>query len=244
MLASSNRRGDRYTQDVFRSLDKSEAAMIGALTLRSANVPANRLLVAAGEIGANLHAIARGWAYRYRTDGNGSRQILDFLLPGEVIGLPAALLGVAEHSVRSLTPLRVDSLDSRLVGEAFRNEPALALRLARYVAAVAERVDELLTVIGCRDALGRLAFLMMSLHRRQAGSGRVDPLNTPFPLRRQHLADALGLTGAHVNRTLNRLRRDGIATIEHDRLAIRDLSRLAAMAGISPDRGDSRISAP
>jgi CRP/FNR family transcriptional regulator, anaerobic regulatory protein len=235
MLASGGRRATRHTQDVFRSLAKSEASLIEALTLRSANVPANRVLFDAGEIGTNLHCIVRGWAYRYRTDGNGSRQILDFLLPGEVIGLPAALLGMAEHSVRSLTALRVNSLDVRLVGEAFQNEPALALRLARYVAAAAERVDELLTVIGCRDAIGRLAFLMMSLHRRLAHHGRVDPLDTPFPLRRQHLADALGLTGAHVNRTLNRLRQDGIATIENDRLAIHDLPRLAAIAGVTPD---------
>lgn len=233
MLPSGGKRGTRHTQDVLRSLEAAEASLVEALTLRSANVPANRVLFDAGEIGTNLHCIVRGWAYRYRTDGNGSRQIVDFLLPGEIIGLPAALLGVAEHSVRSLTSVRVNSLETRLVGEAFRSEPALALRLARYVAASAERVEELLTVIGCRDAMGRLAFLMMSLHCRLAHQARVDPLDTPFPLRRQHLADALGLTGAHVNRTLNRLRQEGTAAIENDRLAIHDLPRLAALAGLT-----------
>ena len=107
----------------------------------------------------------------------------------------------------------------------------MALRLARYVAAEGSRVDEMLTVIGCGDAVERLAFLMISLYHRQARQGPVDPLDCPFPLRRQHMADALGLTGAHINRTLNRLRDDGIAAIENQRLAIHDFPRLAALAG-------------
>ena len=65
----------------------------------------------------------------------------------------------------------------------------------------------------------------------EARLGPVDPLDCPFPLRRQHMADALGLTGAHINRTLNRLRDDGVAVIENQRLAIRDFPRLAALAG-------------
>ena len=87
------------------------------------SLPANRLLVSEGEVGIGLFRISRGWAYRFRTSGDGNRQILDFLMPGEIVGLQAALLGVMEHSVRSLTPLRVSVLDARLVGDAFRSEP-------------------------------------------------------------------------------------------------------------------------
>jgi CRP-like cAMP-binding protein len=224
-------RSDRYTQDVFRSLGPRETALIEALTLRSVALPANRPLVGQGEVGVGLYRITRGWAYRFRRHGNGRRQILDFLLPGEIFGLEAALLGVSEHSVRSLTPLEANALDSRLVIDAFRGAPDLALRFARHVAGEAGRVDELLTVVGCGDALERLAFLMLSLYRRQERRGSIDPLDCPFPLRRQHMADALGLTGAHINRTLNRLRQDGIAMIEKERLAIPDLPRLVTLAG-------------
>jgi CRP-like cAMP-binding protein len=227
-------RGDRFTQDVFRALDKREEALIAALTVRQVALPPNRAVVSEGEVGLGLFRLASGWAYRFRRSGGGCRQILDFLLPGEIIGLQAALLGVIEHSVRSLTPLQASVLDSRLVAEAFRTEPGLALRLARHVAGEASRVDELLTVVGCCDAVERLAYLMLSLYRRQARRGRIDPLDCPFPLRRQHMADALGLTGAHINRTLNRLRQEGIAQIENQRLVIWDLPRLGALAGI-PD---------
>jgi CRP/FNR family transcriptional regulator, anaerobic regulatory protein len=225
-------RSDRFTQDVFRSLANGEEALVAAATRRALALPPNRLLVSEGEVGTGLYHITRGWAYRYRTNPGGCRQILDFLLPGEIVGLHGALLGVIEHSVRSLTPLRAGALDARLVGDAFHRQPELALRLARYVAAEAQRIDELLTVIGCGDAVERLAFLMVSLYRRQALRGPIDPFGIPFPLRRQHMADALGLTGAHINRTLNRLRQDGVATVENQRLSILDLPRLSALAGL------------
>jgi CRP-like cAMP-binding protein len=231
MLDVRSGRRDRYTQDVFRSLGERESSLLETLTVRSVNLAANRVLVAEGEVGSAIHHITRGWAFRCRAWGDGSRQILDFLLPGELIGVGAALLGVTDHAVRSLTPLRASVLDARLVGEAFRSDIDLAFRLARYIAAEAERIDELLTVIGCGNALERLTFLMLSLYQRQTRHARVDPLDMPFPLRRQHMADALGLTGAHINRTLNRLRRDGVATVEKGRLSISDLPRLAALAG-------------
>jgi len=234
MVVFAGGRSDRYTQDLFQSLGDGEEVLLKSRMLRGTVLPPNRYLVSEGEVGTGLYRVERGWAYRCRVAPNGNRQILDFLLPGEIVGLQAALLGVIEHSVRSLTSLRVAAIDARLVGDAFREAPELALRFARYVAAEAGRVDELLTVIGGGNAMERLAFLMVSLYRRQTRRERVDPLDCPFPLRRQHMADALGLTGAHINRTLNRLRDEGIAAVENHRLSIRDFSRLAALAGASP----------
>jgi len=230
VIAVVTARGDRYTQDVFRSLANGEKQLVESLTGRSLSLPPNRLLVDKGEVGVVLYRIASGWAYRYRNSSNGCRQILDFLLPGEIVGLQAAMLGVIDHSVRSLTPLHVSTIDARLVSESFRSEPNLAMRLSRHAAAEACRVDELLTVIGCSDAVGRIAFLMLNLYQRQAARAETDPLTCPFPLRRQHLADALGLTGAHINRTLNRLREDGVARLENQLLSIRDLPRLTELA--------------
>jgi CRP-like cAMP-binding protein len=74
---------------------------------------------------------------------------------------------------------------------------------------------------------------MLSLYQRQSRNRVVDPRNCPFPLRRQHLADALGLTGAHVNRTINRLKSDGVVSINGRQLAIHDLPRLSELAGFA-----------
>jgi CRP-like cAMP-binding protein len=224
-------RNDRHTQDVLRSLGASEVALVEAMTMRHLELLPNRQVAAEGEVGIGLFVITDGWAFRYREAGQRGRQIVDFLLPGEIIGLQAALLGVLEHSVRSLTAIRLTSYDSRLVGAALERSPGLALRLMRYVSAESARADALMTAIGCCDAVQRLAYLMLSLYHRQNRKHAVDPGACPFPLRRQHLADALGLTGAHVNRTINRLKSDGIASIVGQRLAIHDLARLTELAG-------------
>jgi CRP-like cAMP-binding protein len=217
-------------QDVFHSLDESEQALVEAVSTRTVSLAPNRLLATAGEVGVELFRIEHGWAYRVRDCRKGCRQILDFVLPGEIVGLEASLMGIIDHSVYSLTPLQATAFDSRLVSQAFLTAPQFGLRLARYVAAEKSRIDQLLVVLGCGDAIERIAFLMASLYRCQVQRDKINPLNCPFPLRRQHLADALGLTGAHINRTLNRLRDDGLAMIEDHCLVIRDLPRLEAIA--------------
>lgn len=227
---STHKGGDRHTQAVFRTLDPRAQALVDEMTVRDLALPPNRDIVSTGEVGAGLFVVSEGWAFRYCHSGVGCRQIVDFLLPGEIIGLQGALLGVFEHSVRSLTTVRLRRLEPRLVGAAFEKAPELSLRFARHLGAEARRVEALMTAMGCRDALGRLAYLALSLYRRQPDA---DPNNCPFPLRRQHLADALGLTGAHINRTLNRLRRDRIATFGRGRLTIHDIGRLSELAGMA-----------
>ena len=148
----THRRGDRHTQDVLRSLAPREQSLIDGMTTRKLALPPNREIVGAGEVGAGLFIVTEGWAFRYCRTGAGCRQIVDFLLPGEIIGLQAALLGMYEHSVRSLTAIGLTRLEPRLVGTAFETAPELALRFARHIGAEARRVEALMTAMGCRDA--------------------------------------------------------------------------------------------
>lgn len=220
-----------YTQEVFRSLDPGEEQLLDSMTRGSRFLPANRVLLNEGGVGPYMYRIVTGWAYRYRVAPNGSRQILDFLLPGEIIGLQGSIFGILLHSVRSLTPLCVNTIDCGILREAIRNHPGLTVRLLKHFAAESARTDELLAATGCYDAVGRLSFLMLYLYSRHEERGNVDALECPFPLRRRHMADALGLTGAHINRTLNFLRNERIAFVEHERLSILDLPRLREFVG-------------
>ena len=78
MVAVVAARSGRYTQDVFQSLGNSEQQLVELLTGRSLSLPPNRLLVDKGEVGVVLYRIASGWAYRFRSGGEGCRHILDF----------------------------------------------------------------------------------------------------------------------------------------------------------------------
>jgi CRP-like cAMP-binding protein len=211
-------------------VDAEDIGFALASKLGSVVFPANRDVVQAGEVGGLVQVIQHGWAYRYRGWADGRRQILDFLLPGDFVGLESGFLGMSDHSVRALTEVELCQLDPQWIDGVFRGHARLALAIAKHQSVEARRMDERLAVIGRRNAIERLAFLMLDLHLRQKRHG-ANEKGSPFPLRRQHIADATGLTGAHVNRTLNALRRQQIAMITDGMLIIEDLPALHRLAG-------------
>ncbi len=85
--------------------------------------------------------------------------------------------------------------------------------------------------IGRRDAFEAIGHLLCELHARLAKVGFT--INTDFelPLTQEEIADALGLTPTHVNRTLKRLREEGYITLRHNMLVILDIASLKAAAG-------------
>jgi CRP/FNR family transcriptional regulator, anaerobic regulatory protein len=213
-----------------REVDPEDLSFATGLKLGNVVVPANRDVVQAGEVGGPVQIVQRGWAFRYKGWPDGRRQILDFLLPGDVIGLESGLLGMSDHSVRALTEVELCQLDAQRLEETFREHGRLGLALAKHQSMEARRMDARFAVIGRRSAIERLAYLMHDLFDRQNPRSR-DAARCAFPLRRQHMADATGLTGAHINRTLNALRRDRIAAIEEAELVIHDRPALARLAG-------------
>ena len=66
-------RGDRFTQDVFRSLPEPEQALIDRFSLRTVALVPNRDLISEGEVGVGLFQIVNGWAYRFRREANGAK---------------------------------------------------------------------------------------------------------------------------------------------------------------------------
>jgi CRP/FNR family transcriptional regulator, anaerobic regulatory protein len=220
-----------YQQFAIRQFSQAELAFLDDIKLGDVALPANQDLVQAGEVGGHLFLVTEGWAFRYKRMPDGRRFILDFLLSGDLVGMQSGLLGMIDHSVRTLTPTRLCVIDGRRIDEMYRGFPELALLLTKYFAVQERRTDDRATVLGRGTAVERLAFLMVEIFERLQRRGAANGSTCPFPLRRQHLADASGLTGAHVNRTLNLLREDGVAVIEQGTLTLLDPERLARLSG-------------
>jgi CRP/FNR family transcriptional regulator, anaerobic regulatory protein len=213
-----------------REVAEEDLAWAAALKTATVAFPQNRDLVQAGQVGGNVQVLQRGWAFRYKQWPDGARQILGFLLPGDLIGIESGLLGIVEHSVRSLTDVELCTLDGRRLDELFRNHTRLALAIAKHLSLESRRMDTRYAVIGRRSALERMAFLMLDLYERQR-RGPADEARCAFPLRRQHIADATGLTGAHVNRILNQMRKERLASVADGALTIHDFAALRDLAG-------------
>lgn len=220
-----------YQQFAIRQFSPDELAFLDDIKLGNLALPANQDLVQAGEVGGHLFLVADGWAFRYKRLPDGRRFILDFLLPGDLVGMQSGLLGIIGHSVRSLTAANLCVIDGRRLDEMYRDFPGLSLLLTKSFAVQERRIDDRLAVLGRGTAAERLAFLMIELFERLQRQGATDGWSCPFPLRRQHLADASGLTGAHVNRTLNLLREDGLALIGDGTLTVLDPQGLVRLSG-------------
>ena len=171
-----------------------------------------------------------GWAFSYKLLPDGRRQILNFLLPGSFIGLHLLWFKAMPHSVQTLTDVSLCVFDKEKFGDLLRRMPEYEWQLLRYSASCQALSDERLSDLGRRTAKERIARLVLEFHDRLASRDMVDGETFPFHLRQEHIADALGLTKAHVCRTLQALRQDGLLEVERDTAAILDIKGLRELA--------------
>jgi CRP-like cAMP-binding protein len=207
----------------------AQSALVEAMA-RPRNFLARQEIERAGDPAGEPRAIASGWACRMRGFSDGRRQILSLLLPGDLIGLGRQRAPLARSTILALTPV--------MVGAVPRPDMPGAEDLADAYA-ISEALDEAYLLaqigrVGRMTAYERVAELMMELHARLGRAGLAEGSSFAMPLTQEMLADMLGLTSVHVNRTLRSLRHDGLMTIHGGMVTIHDMDRLAAQIGYQP----------
>ena len=145
----------------------------------------------AGDDSPELYTLYYGWAFRFKTLPDGRRQILNFLLPGDLIGLQAAMFDGALHGIEALTDVELCVLPRRKVWALFGKMPDLAFDVTWLGSREESLVDENLTSVGRRTAEERIAALIVKLYKRANALGLVTDGTFTFPLTQQHIADAL-----------------------------------------------------
>jgi CRP-like cAMP-binding protein len=204
----------------FRSVTPEEAAFIQDLKTHHRRQPAGAEIIHQGQQDADLFTLFSGWAFRHRTLPDGRRQILNFLLPGDLIGLQAHLLDAAEHGIEALTDVELCQFSRTRTWALFERMPQLAYELSWLGAREESLVDENLTSVGQRSARERMAALILQLYRRNRHLGLVEDESFAFPLSRTHLAEALGLSLVHTIKTWSHLRRIGLFALAGGRLTL------------------------
>jgi len=179
----------------------------------------------------SLYTLYAGWAFRYKTLSDGRRQILNFLLPGDLIGLQQEFAeGLAMHGIDTLTDVRLCVFPRAALAPLFREYPALGYDITWLAAREQGMVDDHLLTAGRRTASERVAMLLMHLYRRLERLGLAQDGSVDFPLSQQHIADALGLSLVHTNKTLRRLQRLGLHEIRAGRLSLPNPQALVRLA--------------
>lgn len=225
---------------MFTPFSDTELGFVGKMKTDHIVVPPRVDIIREDEIGGPVYTLFEGWAIRYHHLPSGGRQILDVVLPGDMIGLASAVLGTIKHSVQAITPVTLCVLQGRGLPDLFDGHPALALNILRTRVEEEQRMDIRLSLLGRSTAEQRIAYLMLETFDRLRQRGTVGGGSTcPFPLQRRDLADAAGLSRVHVARTLDSLRGRRLAEIQNGTLVLFDRGGLAELAGYVPV-GDAR----
>ncbi|MDZ7866988.1 Crp/Fnr family transcriptional regulator [Acidovorax sp.] len=188
-------------------------------------------LVHESQANARLFTLYSGWAFRYKTLSDGRRQILNFLLPGDLVGLQQEFGDLSAHGVEALTDCTLCVFQNDSLWAVFAEHPRLGYDVTWLAAHEEGHVDDGLLTAGRRNATERVAMLLMHLYRRLERVGLVDADGSvAFPLNQQHIADALGLSLVHTNKTLRRLALLGLHELRNGRLRLLNTRALESIA--------------
>ncbi|MDR6817209.1 CRP-like cAMP-binding protein [Neorhizobium sp. 2083] len=164
-----------------------------------------------GERNPQLYTVLSGWGFRYKILEDGRRQILNYVLPGDLVGLQGNIMVEMQHSVEALTKMTLCMFERDRLSTLFQNHPSLAYDITWLAAREESMLDEHILSIGRRTARERAAYLLAFLdaRARAAGAAPADK-PAPLPLTQQHVADTLGLSLVHTNKTLRKLVDQGL----------------------------------
>lgn len=191
-------------------------------------------LLMEGSSSPQLFTALKGLGLRYKLLPDGSRQVVNFVLPGDFVGLQAGVMGEMTHSVEATTSMVLCVFDRSELWSLFRSQPQRAYDLTWLAALEEHFLGEALASIGQLSAEERICWGLYRFYRRCEGLGLAEGGRCPFPYKQQDLADAVGLSLVHTNKTLMRLRKRRVLAWQNGHLQILDREKIEDMVMFSP----------
>lgn len=214
----------------FVPLSDADRAALESLSTPVEFASAHTDLVGEGDTPKGVLLVLKGIAYRYKMRANGARQIVAYLVPGDMGDVDVALLDRMDHSIGTFSACKVVWIKPSALTDARSAHPAIAdaMRISTLVDEATLR--EWLLNVGGRSSIERLAHLFSELLHRLQVVGLVTENSYALPIRQTELGDTTGMSNVHVNRVLMELRRRGLIELRGRSLTIlnrRELERLA-----------------
>ena len=215
------------SKPLFQNMSEDEVEFMQDFKIGELSVERGSVLLLEGSSSPQLFTVLRGMGLRYKTLANGKRQVLNFIFPGDFLGLQAGVMDEMQHSVEAATKMTLCVFDRKGLWRVFTNQPRRAFDLTWLASAEEHFLGDALATIGQKDAEARIAWALVKITMRCRALELTTGTLVPMPFRQQDLADALGLSLVHTNKTLARFRERQLATWSGGRLNITDLERLA-----------------
>ena len=210
----------------FVALGEGDLTVLSDLYRRRRRFIPGRDLIHQGQGDQTAFILAEGWVCSYILLPNGSRQIVNFQVPGDFLGLRSILFRTSDHNVEPITPVEASEVHISDLLNAFTKTPRLATAVLWAASRDEAMVVEHLVGLGRRNAAERTGHFLLELAARLRLVGLGDRTGYDCPLSQYQLADALGLSAVHINRVLRELREGGFVTFQAGRVAFDDFDGL------------------
>jgi len=215
----------------FVHLSQDDLSVLSDVYRRRRSFPVGRDLIHQGQVDQSAYIVASGWACSYKLLPGGTRQIVDFQIPGDFLGLRSVLFRTADHNVEPITRVHASEVKEHDLLTAFTQTPRLATAVLWAASRDEAMVVEHLVGLGRRNASERMAHFLLELGARLKLVGLADRKGYSCPLSQYLLADALGLSAVHVNRVLRELREEGLLTFQKGKVLFHDYEALVELSG-------------
>ncbi|MBS0533333.1 MAG: Crp/Fnr family transcriptional regulator [Proteobacteria bacterium] len=211
-----------------KEADGGLSALPIASTLHT--IPARRLILHPKEWSEFVPIVCSGWAMSSIALPDGRRQVISFLLPGDIVSVGSLLAPLSGHTVEAITEVTYRKFKRQEIKDLLFARSDLLERLFTLWNEAKARADQLALDLGRRRADERIARLILRLSEKVAKRSLVRTQTFDFPLRQRHIADATGLTPVHVSKILGELQRAGMIEISGRSLTILNASELQRVA--------------
>lgn len=211
-------------------LTAEEGVALQALAGKCQQADTGNLIIEQGQPVTGMALIEDGWAIRYRDLENGRRQIMDFVLPGDLCDPCVLIAERCDFSVAAITPLTYSLISLPRLMELVQRMPRIALLLWWEEAAEADRLRSHLAAVGRMSAYERIAQLLIELWSRLTAIHRATDHSFICPITQEMIADATGLSTIHVNRVLRRMEREHLIRREGKAYTFIDVAHLQQIA--------------
>jgi CRP-like cAMP-binding protein len=217
----------------FTPLSKLDQNALDALGGCDESIAGGVDIAVEGAASRSAFLIKAGMAIRYRDLRDGGRQIISFLLPGDLCDWWSLALAAMDHSIGTITQVRIAPISRHSLMQICSDHPQIATAFRRSSLQEEAILREHIVSLGRRNARSRVAHLLCELLWRNAAVGLSEGQNFLLPLTQVELGDALGLTSVSVNRILKDFRCNGLITIQHRIIKILDIGTLQDIASFN-----------
>lgn len=220
--------------ELFGRLSDTDRGFLDESIVNARKIQARKDIICEGDSPSDVILVLDGFACRYKILADGKRSIFAFLVPGDFCDLHIFILKTMDHSIASLSPCRIVNIPRSRVLQ-LSERPAIARALWWTTLVDEATLREWLVNMGQRDAESSIAHLFCELHLRLAGVGLAAGGEFALPITQVELADTMGLSSVHVNRSLQSLRSQGLIVYKNGNLVIPDVRRLRMACGFDPN---------